>query len=94
MVKVAALHVLHTPLIFIFRKVIFPAFQDGFYIIFLGSELNNAPNPKAIEGVILHEIAHDYLDHLKADKHSCEMEREANRLVQQWGYKPRISKSL
>lgn len=63
-----------------------PAFQEGFYLVVLGDELNNTENIEAIEGVILHELAHDFLKHLRAPKHNCDMEREANRLVKSWGY--------
>ncbi|MBP9855426.1 MAG: hypothetical protein KBD53_11220 [Candidatus Omnitrophica bacterium] len=63
-----------------------PAFQEGFYLMVLGDELNDSNNIPAIEGIILHELAHDYLKHLRAPKHNCEMEREANRLVKAWGY--------
>ena len=63
-----------------------PAFQNGFYIIKLGEDLDAAPNTKAIEGVILHEIAHRILGHLQRGKFSCEFEREANRLVKSWGF--------
>ena len=63
-----------------------PTFTEGFYLIILGDELNNTTDVEAIEGVILHEIAHDYLQHLRVDQPSCELEREANRLVKEWGY--------
>ncbi len=73
---------------FHFRPDDKPALQDGFYLIVLGDQMNNFDDVSAIEGVILHEIAHDYLKHLRAPKHNCEMEREANRLVMSWGYEP------
>lgn len=69
------------------------AFQEGFYLMILGDELNNSNDIEAIEGVILHELAHDYLKHLRAPKHNCEMEREANRLVKTWGYAKEYEKA-
>lgn len=63
-----------------------PAFQDGFTLIKLSTGLNAAADPKAIEGVIAHEIAHRVLDHVKHGKRSCEAEREANNLIKQWGF--------
>lgn len=69
------------------------AFHDGFYLMVLGDELNNTADVEAIEGVILHELAHDYLKHLRAPKHNCEMEREANRLVKNWGYAKEYEKA-
>ncbi|MGE0267327.1 MAG: hypothetical protein AB7S78_02565 [Candidatus Omnitrophota bacterium] len=71
---------------FYFNDGDLPALQDGFYLVILGDELNNSEHVGAIEGVILHELAHDFLKHLRAPKHNCEMEREANRLVKSWGY--------
>ncbi len=62
-----------------------PAFQDGFYVIKLGDELNNG-DAKAIEGVILHEIIHDYLDHLNGAPVTCDTERQTNRLLKEWGF--------
>lgn len=71
---------------FFFRPQDQAALQDGFYLIVLGDQMNNFDNVEAIEGVIAHEIAHDWLKHLRAPKHNCEMEREANRLIMDWGY--------
>jgi len=71
---------------FIVEKNDPPIFQDGFFIIILGDELNVADDIQAIEGIILHEITHRYLEHLSAEELGCQMEREANRLVKQWGY--------
>jgi hypothetical protein len=62
-----------------------PTFTDGFYLIILGDELDGQ-NTAAIEGIILHETAHRYLDHLSRPASNCDMEREANRLIKSWGY--------
>jgi len=59
--------------------------SDGIYIIVLGDELNNAP-VGAIEGIVAHELAHRYLEHLLKPTDNCEMEREANKLIKSWGF--------
>ncbi len=68
-------------------------FQNGFYLTTLSDELNDAPDPEAIEGILFHEMAHRYLEHLRAEEFSCEMEREANRLVKQWGFETEYQKA-
>ncbi len=78
---------------FVFREGDQPAFQDGFYLIQLGDALDSVEDPIAIEGVILHEIAHRILEHLKADHFSCALEREANRLVKSWGFEQEFLKA-
>lgn len=71
-----------------------PTFQDGFYLIKLGDELEKAADPQAIEGIIFHEIAHRVLNHLHSEREdSCELEKEANRLVKQWGFQEEFSKA-
>ena len=70
-----------------------PTFTKGFYIIILGDELNTIADPEAIEGILFHEIAHRYLDHLKSTKHPCEREKEANRLVKSWGFEKEFLKA-
>ena len=62
------------------------SFQNGFYLIILNDELNNASSIEAVEGIILHEIAHPYLEHFLNPAPGCELEREANRLVKSWGF--------
>ena len=69
------------------------AFQNGFYLIKLADDLENVADSQAIEGVVLHELAHNYLDHLKRQKFSCEMEREANREVKKWGFEEKYLKA-
>lgn len=69
-----------------------PTFTEGVYLIILGDELNAAEDIQSIEGIILHEIAHRYLEHLKED-FSCEMEREANQLVKSWGFEEVFAKA-
>ena len=61
-------------------------FAQGFYLLKLGDELENSPNIEAIEGIVFHELAHRYLEHLRQPVFSCEMEREANRQVKKWGF--------
>jgi len=78
---------------FIVEKNDPPTFQDGFYIVILGDELNTAGDVQAIEGIILHETAHRYLEHLSTEELGCQMEREANRLVKQWGYEEEYLKA-
>ena len=40
----------------------------------------------AIAGVVAHEIAHRVLDHGMSDVRNSAVEREANRLVIEWGF--------
>jgi len=66
-----------------------PTFSGGFFVIILGDELNNAENVEAIEGVIAHEIAHRYLENIKAynaGAEPCALERKANHTIQEWGF--------
>lgn len=69
-----------------------PAFAQGFYMIKLSDEVENA-SPEEIEGLILHEIAHRTLEHLHSKKISCDMEREANMLVKSWGFEQEFLKA-
>ncbi len=62
------------------------AFQRGLTIVKLSTELEDADDEQAIEGVIFHELAHRYLEHARRPARTCEMEREANRLVKEWGF--------
>ena len=68
-------------------------FADGFYLITLADELNAMDDVEAIEGIIFHELAHRYLEHLRKPTFSCEMEREANRLVKAWGFEKEFLKA-
>jgi len=79
---------------FTFQEGDLPAFMDGFYLIQLADELNNMQDVESIEGIILHEIAHAYLEHLRKAVHSCEMEKEANQLVISWGYDEEYRKAV
>jgi len=63
-----------------------PAFQNGFTLIKLGTGLEQAADPRAIEGVVAHELAHRVLDHIKHRKTTCDAEREANALIKTWGF--------
>lgn len=79
---------------FTMRKDDPETFQEGFYLIKLGDELNNTDDPESIEGVIYHELAHRVLNHLHTDDvDSCDMEREANRLIKQWGFEKEFLKA-
>jgi len=78
---------------FILREFDPPTFKDGFYIVVLGDELEGTADSKAIEGVVLHETAHRYLEHLRAEEFSCEMELETNRLVREWGFEGEYKKA-
>ena len=69
------------------------AFDNGFYLIKLADELENTSDIESIEGIVLHELSHDYLDHLKREQFSCEMEKEANRLVKKWGFEEKFLKA-
>jgi len=71
-----------------------PTLDDGFFIIRLGDGLNDATDIEAIEGIVLHETAHRFLEHLRnTEKHPCEREIEANRLVKEWGYEEEYKKA-
>lgn len=78
---------------FVMREDDPPTFQNGFYLVTLSDELDAAFDPLAIEGILFHEMAHRYLEHLKKAEFSCEMEREANRLVKQWGFEKEYQKA-
>ena len=78
---------------FTMRKDDPPTFQKGFYLIKLGDNLEDASDVEAIEGVIFHELAHRILEHLSSGKFSCDMEREANRLVKKWGFEKEYTKA-
>ena len=69
------------------------ALDNGFYLIKLADELENTSDVESIEGIVLHELSHNYLDHLKREQFSCEMEREANRLVKKWGFEEKFLKA-
>ena len=62
-----------------------PAFKSGLTLIKLSTGLNSAPGPEPIEGIVLHELAHRYLEHSKRKERTCAMEREANQQVKSWG---------
>lgn len=62
-----------------------PSFGDGLTIIKLNTELNDAGDVSAVEGIILHELAHKILEHSKKP-FSCQLERDANNQVKKWGY--------
>lgn len=63
-----------------------PAFRKGLTIIKLSSALNDADSATPIKGVLAHELAHRILEHAKKPRLSCDDEREANRLIKQWGF--------
>jgi len=63
-----------------------PSFMDGMTIIKLSTELELSDSVDAIEGIVLHEIAHRYLEHAKNKTELCRREKEANHLVKEWGF--------
>jgi len=63
-----------------------PTFTEGVTIIKLSSELNLADSIQEVEGVILHELAHSYLRHGMNEGRDSELEKEANRLIKEWGF--------
>lgn len=63
-----------------------PAFQNGFTLIKLSTGLEQTANPQAIEGIVAHELAHRVLEHIRKGNINCEAEREANRLIKEWGF--------
>jgi hypothetical protein len=67
--------------------------REGFYLIKLSDELEHTPDFEAIEGIVFHELGHRYLNHLRQPIFSCEMEREANRLVKKWGFEKEYKKA-
>jgi len=70
-----------------------PAFMDGLTIVKLSVEMNKARDVQAIEGVILHEIAHRVLKHSLVQVYSKEYERAANQQVIDWGYEKEFLKA-
>ncbi|MCA9409371.1 MAG: hypothetical protein H6755_05500 [Candidatus Omnitrophica bacterium] len=70
-----------------------PAFTKGIYILKLSSELEAAAEQLAVEGIILHELAHRALDHLQQEEYTRELEREANHVIMDWGYKEEFEKA-
>ncbi len=61
-----------------------PAMQKGFTLVKLSTDLEDGI-VDAIAGVVMHELAHRYLEHAMLDKLTCAQEREANHLIQSWG---------
>jgi hypothetical protein len=64
-----------------------PCCAEGFTLVKLGLGLGIAKDPRPIEGVIAHELAHRILDHIRKERVSCNAEREANALIKKWGFK-------
>ncbi len=62
-----------------------PAFQEGMTLIKISDVLDGG-TPEAIKGIVVHEIAHRVLDHIRTGHVSCQAEREANRLIKSWGF--------
>jgi hypothetical protein len=63
-----------------------PAFGEGLMIMKLSTALDSAESPSPIKGVVAHELAHHVLDHARQGAGTCAAEREANRLVKDWGF--------
>lgn len=71
-----------------------PSFEDGMTIIKLSTELEDtAQTPEEIEGIILHELAHRYWEHAKNQTELCQREREANKLVKEWGFEKQFEQT-
>ncbi len=66
-----------------------PSFEKGFTLIKLSTELGDIGTVPAIEGVIYHELAHRFLVH-GGEHYIREHERDANRLVEAWGFKEEL----
>jgi hypothetical protein len=61
----------------------------------MGDGLNDAEDGKAIEGVVLHEIMHRYLEHLRAQgKQSCQLEKEANQKLKELGFEEEYNEAV
>lgn len=69
-----------------------PTFQNGFWMVKLSTELEDAYSQEIITGIIAHEVAHRVLGHRPSQsKLSAErLERMANRLVRRWGFENEI----
>jgi hypothetical protein len=67
--------------------------QEGFTLLKLSLSLNQAKTPDAIKGIVAHELAHRVLDHIKNGHVSCNAEREANALIQKWGFKKELKEA-
>jgi hypothetical protein len=67
-----------------------PVFTQGFYIITLADELEVKGSVDAIAGIVAHELAHKYLEHLKSPAATCEAERAANGLIKAWGFEDQL----
>ena len=63
-----------------------PCCQQGFTLLKLGLGLGIATAKEPIEGVVAHELAHRVLDHIRKGYVNCDAERQANRLIKQWGF--------
>ena len=57
-------------------------------------QITTAEDVEAIEGVVLHEIAHRVLEHGTSEKASREKGRAANRLVKKWGFTRELEKAI
>jgi hypothetical protein len=62
-----------------------PTFTKGIWIVKLNTAMEEANDVQAIEGVVAHELAHHYLDHV-AGAFSMEKEKQANHQIQKWGF--------
>jgi hypothetical protein len=69
-----------------------PTFTKGIWIVKLNTQMNEVNSVEAIEGVVLHELAHKVLEH-QGGTFNPEIEREANRLVKKWGFERQFLKA-
>jgi len=64
-----------------------PTFSQGVWLIKLSTELNEADSVEQIAGVVAHELAHRILEHGIAEEYDELLERKANALLFEWGFK-------
>ncbi len=69
-----------------------PTFTKGVWIIKLSTELEDAKDVDAVQGVVLHELAHFVLDHHEG-VFNQQHEKDANHLVRKWGFEEKFLKA-
>lgn len=69
-----------------------PTFKDGLWIIKLSTQLEDSKDIDAIEGIVLHELAHFILGH-QGGAYDIQKEKDANNLVKKWGHESKFLKA-
>ncbi len=69
-----------------------PTFTKGVWIIKLSTELEDSKDVDAIQGIVLHELAHFILDH-HGGVFDKQYEKDANHLVKKWGFERQFLKA-